>query len=243
MSYEEEIGERLKKLRENTFKPCVTSDGVEKEKKMSQEDFIKLLDLGMTQSNLSNIENGKGITFDILIKYSEYYNISLDTLITGKDFSPFSKTINDPTFADIFNALEFVFSIYPLDNVIFKKYTKENNHVALNHSACTLIFKENTPIINYLKSKLEIEKCSDILKRTSFKNSETYQEWHDHTAFAAKYYNVQGVNSLSEKYYSYLVQSKFDCYEEEEASLYEKCKVDFLDNYRLSDFSYCPFKE
>ena len=45
------------------------------------------LDLNITREALSHYENGRREpTLEMLIKMSEYFNVSIDYLITGKDF-------------------------------------------------------------------------------------------------------------------------------------------------------------
>ncbi len=45
------------------------------------------MDLNITREALSHYENGKrDPNLDMLVKMSEYFNVSIDYLITGKDF-------------------------------------------------------------------------------------------------------------------------------------------------------------
>lgn len=102
-----EIGKRLKDLRENVDteggKPC------------SQDKLIELLHLEISQNMLSNIERGKtAAPLDVLVKYSEHFGVSLDKLITGKDFTPPAKEKKQETFADILRAIFFIDKHYPM---------------------------------------------------------------------------------------------------------------------------------
>ncbi|MBQ7173468.1 MAG: helix-turn-helix transcriptional regulator [Clostridia bacterium] len=47
------------------------------------------MDLFITREALSYYENGKrNPSIQMLLKFSEYYNVSIDYLITGKEFKP-----------------------------------------------------------------------------------------------------------------------------------------------------------
>ena len=56
-----------------------------KERKISQ---IKLaIDLDMNQNSISRYENGeRQADYQTLIKFADYFNVSIDYLITGKEF-------------------------------------------------------------------------------------------------------------------------------------------------------------
>ena len=102
-----EIGKRLKSLRENV--------DIEGGKTCSQDKLIELLNLEISQNLLSNIERGKtAAPFDVLVKYSEYFGVSLDKLITGKDFTPPAKEKKQETFSDILRAIFFIDKHYPM---------------------------------------------------------------------------------------------------------------------------------
>lgn len=111
-----EIGKRLKSLRENAD----TEGG----NTYSQDKLIELLHLEISQNMLSNIERGKtAVPLDVLVKYSEHFGVSLDKLITGKDFTPPAKEKKQETFADILRAIFFINEYYPMkintENVSF----------------------------------------------------------------------------------------------------------------------------
>lgn len=58
---------------------------IRKAKKLNQLKVA--LDLNITREALSHYENGKREpSLAMLVKMSEYYNVSIDYLITGKDF-------------------------------------------------------------------------------------------------------------------------------------------------------------
>lgn len=60
---------------------------IRKEKKLSQVKVA--LDLSMTQESISLYENGKrSPDIETLLSLSDYFNVSIDYLIRGTDFSP-----------------------------------------------------------------------------------------------------------------------------------------------------------
>ena len=60
---------------------------VRKEKKLNQLKVA--MDLNISREALSYYENGKrSPDIDMLVRLSEYFNVSIDYLITGKDFEP-----------------------------------------------------------------------------------------------------------------------------------------------------------
>ena len=102
-----EIGKRLKSLRENV--------DTERGNTYSQDKLIELLHLEISQNMLSNIERGKtAAPLDVLVKYSEHFGVSLDKLITGKDFVPPVKEKKQETFADIIKAFFLIDEYYPI---------------------------------------------------------------------------------------------------------------------------------
>lgn len=58
---------------------------IRKEKRLSQQKVA--LDLSISREALSHYENGKREpSLNMLQKMSEYFNVSIDYLITGKEF-------------------------------------------------------------------------------------------------------------------------------------------------------------
>ncbi|MDE6123677.1 MAG: helix-turn-helix transcriptional regulator [Eubacterium sp.] len=58
---------------------------IRKEKNLNQQKVA--IDLNISREALSHYENGKREpSLDMLIKMSEYFNVSIDFLITGKEF-------------------------------------------------------------------------------------------------------------------------------------------------------------
>lgn len=59
---------------------------IRKTRKLNQQRVA--LDLNISREALSYYENGKREpSFDLLIKMSEYFGVSIDFLITGKEFT------------------------------------------------------------------------------------------------------------------------------------------------------------
>ena len=59
---------------------------IRKQKKYSQLKVA--MDLAISREALSYYENGKrSPDVDMLVKFSQYFNVSIDFLITGKDFT------------------------------------------------------------------------------------------------------------------------------------------------------------
>ncbi len=58
---------------------------IRKERKLNQQKVA--LDLNISREALSHYENGKREpSLAMLVKLSEYFNVSIDYLITGKEF-------------------------------------------------------------------------------------------------------------------------------------------------------------
>lgn len=58
---------------------------IRKEKKLTQLKVA--MDLNVSREALSHYENGKREpSIDLLVKMSEYFNVSIDYLINGKEF-------------------------------------------------------------------------------------------------------------------------------------------------------------
>ena len=58
---------------------------IRKEKNLNQQKVA--IDLNIRREALSHYENGKREpSLDMLIKMSDYFNVSIDFLITGKEF-------------------------------------------------------------------------------------------------------------------------------------------------------------
>ncbi len=58
---------------------------IREEKKLNQQKVA--LDLNISRTALSMYENGKRQpSFELLVAMSNYFNVSIDYLITGKDF-------------------------------------------------------------------------------------------------------------------------------------------------------------
>lgn len=58
---------------------------IRKEKKLNQQKVA--MDLNITREALSHYENGKREpSLNTLLKMSEYFNVSINYLITGKEF-------------------------------------------------------------------------------------------------------------------------------------------------------------
>ena len=58
---------------------------IRKEKNLNQQKVA--IDLNISREALSHYENGKrDPSLDMLIKMSDYFNVSIDFLITGKEF-------------------------------------------------------------------------------------------------------------------------------------------------------------
>ena len=64
--------------------------GLKKIRKQKHCSQLKLaLDLSISREAISYYENGKrSPDIDMLVRLSEYFNVSIDYLITGKDFEP-----------------------------------------------------------------------------------------------------------------------------------------------------------
>ncbi|MDO4618469.1 MAG: helix-turn-helix transcriptional regulator [Clostridia bacterium] len=62
-------------------------EGLKKIRKQKKYSQLKVaMDLNISRESLSYYENGKrNPDIDILMKLSEYFNVSIDYLITGKD--------------------------------------------------------------------------------------------------------------------------------------------------------------
>lgn len=59
---------------------------IRKEKNLNQQKVA--MDLNISREALSHYENGKREpSLSMLIKMSEYFNVSIDFLITGKEFT------------------------------------------------------------------------------------------------------------------------------------------------------------
>lgn len=59
---------------------------IRKERKLNQQKVA--IDLNISREALSHYENGKREpSLDMLVKMSEYFNVSIDFLITGEEFS------------------------------------------------------------------------------------------------------------------------------------------------------------
>ncbi len=59
---------------------------IRKQKKFSQLKVA--MDLSISREALSYYENGKrSPDIDMLLRFSEYFNVSIDYLITGKEFT------------------------------------------------------------------------------------------------------------------------------------------------------------
>ena len=58
---------------------------IRKEKNLTQQKVA--LDLNISRESLSYYENGKRQpSLDLLVAFSKYFNVSIDYLITGKEF-------------------------------------------------------------------------------------------------------------------------------------------------------------
>lgn len=58
---------------------------IRKQRNLNQQKVA--IDLNISREALSHYENGKREpSLDMLVKMSEYFNVSIDFLITGKDF-------------------------------------------------------------------------------------------------------------------------------------------------------------
>ncbi len=58
---------------------------IRKERNLNQQKVA--LDLNISREALSHYENGKREpSLDMLVKMSDYFNVSIDFLITGKEF-------------------------------------------------------------------------------------------------------------------------------------------------------------
>lgn len=58
---------------------------IRKEKNLTQQKVA--LDLNVSRESLSYYENGKRQpSLDLLVAFSKYFNVSIDYLITGKEF-------------------------------------------------------------------------------------------------------------------------------------------------------------
>lgn len=128
MDFNQEIGKRLRDLREKLI-----IDG----KTCSQDKIIELLGLNISQNTLSQIEKGKKATpaYDILIKYSQYFNISLDALITGKEFQPKQEAESQYTFADILKAFFLIDEYYNLE-IIYSSESDEGPEYCIKSINC-----------------------------------------------------------------------------------------------------------
>ncbi|MEZ3421720.1 MAG: helix-turn-helix domain-containing protein [Eubacterium sp.] len=59
---------------------------IRKERRLNQQKVA--IDLNISREALSHYENGKREpSLDMLVKMSEYFNVSIDFLITGKEFT------------------------------------------------------------------------------------------------------------------------------------------------------------
>ena len=59
---------------------------IRKEKKLTQQKVA--LDLNISRESLSYYENGKRQpSLELLVAFSKYFNVSIDYLITGKEFN------------------------------------------------------------------------------------------------------------------------------------------------------------
>lgn len=59
---------------------------IRKKKKLNQQKVA--LDLSISREALSYYENGRrSPNIDMLVKFSQYFNVSIDYLITGKEFN------------------------------------------------------------------------------------------------------------------------------------------------------------
>ena len=57
-------------------------------KKKNYSQLKVAMDLSISREALSYYENGKrSPDVDMLVKFSQYFNVSIDFLITGKDFT------------------------------------------------------------------------------------------------------------------------------------------------------------
>ena len=59
---------------------------IRKERRLNHQNVA--IDLNISREALSHYENGKREpSLDMLVKMSEYFNVSIDFLITGKEFT------------------------------------------------------------------------------------------------------------------------------------------------------------
>jgi len=77
------------------------------------------LDLNISRESLSYYENGKREpSLQLLVDMSKYFNVSIDFLITGKEFNK-----NKP---NIINILNFSITFYDFADFSFKKQQKKD---------------------------------------------------------------------------------------------------------------------
>ena len=64
--------------------------GLKKARKKKALSQLKVaMDLSITREALSHYENGKrSPDLDMLVKFSKYFNVSIDYLILGEEFTP-----------------------------------------------------------------------------------------------------------------------------------------------------------
>ena len=127
------FGDRLKKLR-TSIKP-----------KMSQKDFGKLF--GLSESAVGMYErNERKPDYEVLQKISEYFSVSTDYLITGKDFNSETKENSSTTVTVAGQSV----SLSPDELRVFKELIK---HQAMFHDLATDPEKKVKQLIKLYKMK------------------------------------------------------------------------------------------
>lgn len=193
MEFNQEIGKRLKELRES-----IMFEG----KNCSQDKLIEILGLNISQNTLSQIEKGKKTApaYDVLIKYSEYFNVSLDQLITGKEYQIKQKDaeFKPLTFADIVSAANTLMTFYPADFVISTDNWDMGDKLP---DECRVIMKQPMPhnaLFLLLKEMQNLKKAHEMANNGAFRY-DVYGAWLRDTLKSAKDYLPTGeYNSIFE---------------------------------------------
>ena len=203
----------------NNLEIIRTNNGIGSQTKMANELNKINPDLKLNQSKITRYETGKvSPPAEVLLAYSQYFNMSIDEIIDNEPFKRKTeqKIKKEITFSDIIKACEFIFNIYPLNDIVFT-YKKDNfGGKELTYNECKLIFKDSTPLISYLEKRMAM-----IEANKTFNNEEIniFELWANDTFNKSKHYDLDG----------FFISKPLDF--EDEISNEQPIEIDFLEKY------------
>lgn len=112
------IGRRLEDLRRS--KKSIKDSKYSSSSEMSQDELIQELGLDCSQTTISRWEHGEcSISIDAIYKYSQYFGVSIDYILTSKEFKvskDSSSLIKNPSnLSDLYKILIEFMNVTPFD--------------------------------------------------------------------------------------------------------------------------------